>query len=61
MPIAKYFKGDGEKVMRSMKKEYGDKEGKKVFYATANKQGNNPAGPSEKFKKKHKLHKSKKK
>lgn len=36
MPLAKYFKGSGEKVMKSMKKQYGDKA-ESVFYATANK------------------------
>jgi len=37
MPLYKYFKGHGEEVMSNMKKEYGDKKGKSVFYATANK------------------------
>lgn len=37
MPISKYFKGHGEEVMANMKKEYGDKKGKSVFYATSNK------------------------
>ena len=37
MPLSKYFKGKGEKVMEAMKKQYGDKKGKQVFYATANK------------------------
>lgn len=37
MPISEYFKGKGKKVMKSMKKEYGKKKGKKIFYATANK------------------------
>lgn len=36
MSLSKYFKGNGEKVMTAMKKEYGDKKGKQVFYATAN-------------------------
>lgn len=27
----------GKKIMRSMKKTYGDKKGKRVFYASANK------------------------
>jgi len=36
MPISKYYKGKGEKVMASMKKQYGS-NAKKVFYATANK------------------------
>jgi hypothetical protein len=37
MPISKYYGGSGEKVMRKMKKRYGSKKGKKVFYATHNK------------------------
>lgn len=36
-PISKYFKGHGREVMSNMEKEYGDEEGKRVFYATANK------------------------
>jgi hypothetical protein len=44
MPISKYFGGGGEKVMANMKGEYGAKEGEKVFYATANKQGQKPGG-----------------
>lgn len=38
MPLNKYFHGGGEKVMSSMKKQYGEKKGESVFYATANKQ-----------------------
>jgi hypothetical protein len=37
MPLSKYFKGSGEKVMKNMKKQYGEKKGEQVFYATANK------------------------
>lgn len=37
MPLSKYFKGKGSKVMDAMKKQYGDKKAKQVFYATANK------------------------
>lgn len=37
MPLSRYFKGKGEKVMKSMKDEYGEKKGESVFYATANK------------------------
>lgn len=33
MPLNK----KGKKVMKSMKKEYGAKKGKKIFYASANK------------------------
>jgi len=41
MPISKYFKGSGEKVMGAIQKTYGKKEGKKVFYALANKNKSN--------------------
>lgn len=37
MPIDKYFGGKGEKVMDDMTERYGEKKGKSVFYATANK------------------------
>jgi hypothetical protein len=40
MPLDKYFKGKGAEVMGSMKKEYGAKKGKSVFYATVNKMKN---------------------
>lgn len=42
VPISKYFKGHGSEVMSNMKKEYGPKKGKRVFYATANKRKQNP-------------------
>jgi hypothetical protein len=42
MPIEKYFKGSGRSVMKNMKKQYGEKKGKQVFYATANKKGMKP-------------------
>lgn len=42
MPISEYFSGSGKKVMANMKKEYGDKEGERVFYATANKRKSKP-------------------
>lgn len=48
MPISKYFKGHGDKVMSGMQKEYGAKKGKQVFYATANKMKS--IAPSKKFK-----------
>lgn len=51
MPISKYFKGSGRKVMASMKKRYGEEKGEDVFYATADKRG--MTGPSESVKKKH--------
>ena len=47
MPLSKYFKGDGEEVMADMVKRYGTEKGKRMFYATANKQHMAP-------KKKHK-------
>lgn len=49
MPVGEYYKGDGEKVMRSMQKRYGKEGGKRVFYAVANKRGLNRPG-----KKRHK-------
>ena len=52
MPLEKYFKGHGREVMSNMKKEYGEKKGKQVFYATANKRGVS-TGPSDKVRKKH--------
>lgn len=48
MPVSEYFKGSGEKVMSSMKGQYGDKKGKQVFYATANKKGMNRPGKGKK-------------
>jgi len=42
MPINKYYGGHGDEVMDNMTKEYGDKKGKSVFYATANKRGLKP-------------------
>jgi hypothetical protein len=36
VPISKYYRGSGKKVMANMKREYGDKEGERVFYAVAN-------------------------
>ena len=48
MPISGYYKGSGNKVMASMKKRYGEKKGKQVFYATANKQS--AMAPSKNFK-----------
>jgi len=37
MPLSNYFGGGGQKVMDNMKKQYGGKKAKQVFYATANK------------------------
>jgi len=37
MPLSKHFAGEGEKVMRSMKKTYPtEAKAKQVFYATDN-------------------------
>lgn len=44
MPVEEYYEGSGRKVMASMKKRYGAKKGKEVFYATANKRGMNRPG-----------------
>lgn len=52
MPVSKYYKGSGEKVMRSMKERYGDEKGERVFYATAKKRGLD-TGPSKKTRRKH--------
>jgi hypothetical protein len=54
LPLSKYFKGSGEKVMANMQKEYGAKKGKSVFYATANKQGQNLADAVAKKRRKRK-------
>lgn len=43
MPLSKYFKGKGEQVMSDMQDRYGSDKGKQVFYATANKNGQNPS------------------
>lgn len=50
MPLSKYYGGHGEKVMESMKKQYGKDKGEKVFYATAN---SSSVGPSKKLRRKH--------
>lgn len=44
MPVSEYYKGYGEKVMKSMQDRYGEEGGKRVFYATANKRGMNRPG-----------------
>jgi hypothetical protein len=41
-PVGEYYKGSGEKVMRSMKKRYGEEGGKRVFYATAQQKRDEP-------------------
>ena len=50
MPINAYYKGHGSEVMANMQREYGDKKGKQVFYATANKRKMKPKS------KRHKKH-----
>ena len=47
MPISRYFSGHGSQVMADMKDKYGEKKGKQVFYATANKKNQNPSGENE--------------
>jgi len=42
MPLSKHFKGKGQQVMSRMKKKYGPKKAKNVFYGTEAKQKNNP-------------------
>lgn len=37
MPIDEYFGGHGKEVMKGMIRKHGVKEGKNIFYATANK------------------------
>jgi hypothetical protein len=37
MPLKRHYKGEGDKVARSMKQRYG-KDWERVFYATENKQ-----------------------
>lgn len=37
MPVSEYYGGKGVQVMHDMIKRYGEKKGKEVFYATANK------------------------
>jgi len=39
MPLSEYFKGDGKKILADFVKRYGEKRGKRIFYATANKRG----------------------
>lgn len=62
MPQSEYFGGHGKEVMSNMQKQYGEKKGKSVFYATANKKGQKPGGAGPKTKKLESLpfHKGKK-
>ena len=45
IPISKYFGGSGEKVLSNTKKQYGEKQGKSVFYALVNKSKKREASP----------------
>ena len=49
MPVSAYFHGGGDKVMADMTKRYGADEGKRVFYATANKRKETPSGSGSKI------------
>ena len=49
MPISAYYKGHGKEVMASMKDQYGEDKGERVFYATANKKGMNRPGKNKRF------------
>lgn len=42
MPVNEYFGGHGEEVMAQMRGKHGSKEGKRIFYATANKKKQRP-------------------
>jgi len=42
MPVSRYFHGHGREVMKNMLKEYGSEKGKRIFYATANKNKETP-------------------
>lgn len=42
MPVESYYRGKGRKVMKSMTEQYGEEKGKRVFYATAKKKGQEP-------------------
>jgi len=52
MPVKEYYKGSGDKVMKEMQERYGEEEGKRVFYATANKRKMNPKDKKKKKKSK---------
>jgi len=43
MPLNNYYRGHGAEVLENMRSEYGDKKGKSVFFATAQKRGLKPA------------------
>jgi len=42
VPLSKYFRGSGSRVMESMKDRYGAEKGERIFYATATKKGMKP-------------------
>jgi len=39
MPISEYFGGHGTEVMKELKAKHGEEAGERIFYATANKEG----------------------
>lgn len=54
MPLSKYFKGHGKEVMSDMTSRYGSDQGKRVFYATANKRGLTADAKKKRLKRKRK-------
>lgn len=55
MPLSKYYGGHGAKVMASMKDQYGDEKGERVFYATANKRKSEMASSVNESRRKHSI------
>ena len=55
MPLSKYYGGHGESVMEEMQERYGSEKGKRVFYATANKRGENVGRSVRKARAKHRI------
>ena len=51
MPLSKYFKGNGEKVMGALRKTYGSNKVENVFYGLVNKNKNKKNKPKSKDKK----------
>jgi hypothetical protein len=49
MPKSAYFKGHGTEVARKMRQTYGPEKAKRVFYATAKAQGQEPANDAAAF------------
>lgn len=42
MPLSEYYGGKGKSIMARMRKRYGLKKGRQVFYAAANKRKMKP-------------------